>query len=215
MTLADINLDEQDHLVLEDVSWDFYEQLLAKLDDEGRHIRVTFDNGRLEMMSPLPKHGRWQFQIVRLVGDLCLERNIEFVSGGDTTFRNKAKRVGLEPDACFYFTNCNAFKKIDGAWNAKRHPAPDLAIEVEATRKAIAKQPIYAKLGIKELWRFDGKRLQVLVLDSADQFQPSTSSAAFPFLPMQEFEAFLHRFDKESDLTVIRAFQQWVRTLPK
>jgi Uma2 family endonuclease len=215
MTLADIDLDAQDHIVLEDVSWEFYEQLLAKLDDEGRHLHVTYDNGRLEMMSPLPKHGRWESQIVRLVGDLCVERNIEFASGGDTTFRNKARRVGLEPDACFYFTNCDAFKNIDGAWDAKKHPAPDLVIEVEATRKSIAKQPIYAKLGIKELWRFDGKRLHVLVLDSEGNFQPSISSAVFPFLPMQDFEAFLHRFDKESDIAVIRAFRQWVRSLPQ
>jgi Uma2 family endonuclease len=213
MTLADINLDEQDHVVLEDVTWSFYERLLEEIDSQGRRIRVTYDQGRLEMMSPLPQHDRIEYWIGHLIGLLCAEKNIDFTPGGGTTFRSKAKQIGLEPDGCFFFTNSEVFDNLETAWDPKQHPAPDLAIEVDITRKSIAKQPIYAKLGIKELWRFDGKRLSVLILDSTGAYQLSASSTAFPFLPMQEFESFLHRFGKENNLTVIRAFQQWARSL--
>lgn len=42
-------------LILTDVSWNEYEQLLTELGD-CRGVRVTFDRGRLEVMSPSLNH---------------------------------------------------------------------------------------------------------------------------------------------------------------
>ncbi|HEX8523126.1 MAG TPA: Uma2 family endonuclease [Tepidisphaeraceae bacterium] len=212
MTLADIDLDPHQHFVLEDVSWEFYEHLLEEVADG--HTRVTYCDGSLEMMSPLPKHDRTGFRIGILIALMCVERDIQYVPGGSTTFRDKAKRIGLEPDGCFFLTNGEAFNQIEGSWDPAVHPAPDLAIEIEITRKAVAKQPIYGKLGIKELWRYDGKHIHVLLLSESGEYRQSSTSAAFAFLPMQQFEKFLHRFDKESEVTVIRDFQKWVRAMP-
>lgn len=39
---------DQQHLVMHDVPWSFYEDLLAQI--ESRPLRVTFDHGRLEIM---------------------------------------------------------------------------------------------------------------------------------------------------------------------
>lgn len=50
--------DEQQHIVLHDVSWEFYERLLDEL--ENRPIQVTFDDGRLEMMAPPHVHEVWK-----------------------------------------------------------------------------------------------------------------------------------------------------------
>src|SRR5206468_1148298 len=47
-------IDEHQHMVLDDVSWNFYEQVLKEIGN--RPIRVTFDDGRLEIMSPLREH---------------------------------------------------------------------------------------------------------------------------------------------------------------
>ena len=54
----------EDHLVLEDVSWEFYEMLLQQTQE--RHLRITYDEGRLELMSPLPRHER----VKQIVGEL-------------------------------------------------------------------------------------------------------------------------------------------------
>src|SRR5207302_1485169 len=88
------------HLVLRDVSWDLYEHMLQELGDT--HLRMTYDNGTLEMMSPLPKHERWGSWIGRLIELMCLERSIEIECLGSTTFANKAKKKGFEPDKCYY-----------------------------------------------------------------------------------------------------------------
>src|SRR5579872_428393 len=98
-TLAQANIPE--HIVLNGVSWAYYEQTLKEIGD--RPIRVAYLDGMMELMSPLPEHGRGAFAIGDLVSHLTLECDISRISFGVTTFRRKAKAVGAEPDACFYF----------------------------------------------------------------------------------------------------------------
>src|SRR5439155_19201164 len=121
----------------------------------------------------------------------------------------------LEPDNSFYLEHWQAAHQMEGPFDPAMHPPPDLAIEIDISRRSIAKEPIYAALGVPELWRFDGKRLQVMVVNSEGKYQTKPSSATFAFLPMAEFERFIQRFRDENDTTVLRAFQQWVRTLRK
>jgi Uma2 family endonuclease len=42
-------------LVLLDYSWEDYERLLDDLSDR-RRLRISYDRGRLEIMTPLPEH---------------------------------------------------------------------------------------------------------------------------------------------------------------
>src|SRR3954465_4937438 len=99
-TTAAIRLADQQHIVLDDVSWEFYEHLRREIGD--RHIWVTYDDGTLEIMSPLPKHEIWKSWIGRLIDLMCLERSIPMECLGSTTFRTSAKKKGLEPDNCYY-----------------------------------------------------------------------------------------------------------------
>ena len=66
-----ISLDEVQHLVLEDASWNLYETLLKEIGD--RPIRMTYDDGRLEIMSPLPEHEDPKKFIGRMIEMLTLE----------------------------------------------------------------------------------------------------------------------------------------------
>src|SRR4051812_24072864 len=142
---------EVQHIVLDDVSWAFYEHVLKEIGD--RQIRVTYDDGRIEIMSPLSEHEMAKKPIARLLEMLTFVLDIEICSSGSTTFRRKEKRKGLEPDECYFFGE-NAVK-IRGVrrWNPKKHPPPDLAIEVDITSRSIDREPIYAALGVRELWR--------------------------------------------------------------
>src|SRR5207237_5833476 len=54
-------------LVVHQLSWDDYELLLERL-AERRSLRVDYDSGRLEIVSPSSKHGRHE----KLIGDLVL-----------------------------------------------------------------------------------------------------------------------------------------------
>lgn len=214
MTLsADIPLDGQQHIVLEDVSWELYEHLLREVGD--RPIRMTYDDGRLEIMSPLPKHDRWSRRIGSLIHLTCVELNIPMVPLGSTTFRDAAKKKGLEPVECFYIRHWQAAMKMEEAFDPATDPPPDLAVEVDITRRSVARQPVYAALGVPELWRFDGRKLTVLALGTNGQYEVRPGSLSFPFLPVAELEQFISRLRAENDTAVMRSFQQWVRTLPK
>lgn len=204
------SVSDQQHMVLHEVSWQFYEHLLDEIGD--RPIRVTFDNGSLEMMAPLPLHERWKKYIARMIELLCVELDIEIDTLGSTTFRREDLAKGLEPDECYYLQHAEEIhgKKV---LDLTADPPPDLAVEVEITRRSVPRHPVYAALGVPELWTFDGRRLLVRPLGSDRVYHATKSSLAFPFLPMDRFEEFLLRMGDERQATVLRQFRKWVSSL--
>ena len=76
-------LDDVQHLLLEDVTWELYERLLQAVGN--RPIRLTFDEGRLEIMSPLPAHegvkefiGQMIENVRRWLGFGCKHRSLNW-----------------------------------------------------------------------------------------------------------------------------------------
>lgn len=206
-----IPLSEQQHLVLDGMSWGFYERLLEDIGD--RPIRVTFDKGSIEIIPPLPEHEWVKEAIGALLDLMTVERGISMARFGSTTFRRPDLERGLEPDKCYYLGNAHRVRGMR-EFDPTVHPAPDLAIEVDITHRSIAREPIYAALGVPELWRFDGQHLTVLVLNDQRVYDRRDASLAFPFLPMKEIEAFLLRMGQEDQNTVLREFRQWSAGLP-
>lgn len=198
------------HIVLEDVSWDQYEALLEQ--NAEQHFQLTFDQGRLEIMSPLPKH-EWVKQLVgAMVTLIALERNIPMRQLGQTTFRQRQLRKGLEPDQCYYVQN---EKKIRGRNDLDFNidPVPDLAIEADVTSRSIDRLPIYAALGVAEIWRHDGQQLNCLHLNSAGTYEPAEMSLAFPFLRVAELNRFLKMWSGMEETALLRAFRDWIREI--
>jgi Uma2 family endonuclease len=207
---ASIPLSQQQHLYFDGASWEFYERLLNELAD--RSMRVTFSDGSIEIMPPLPEH-EWVKEVIgSLIDVVTLERNIPIARFGSTTLRRSDRQKGLEPDKCYYLKNAarvRGMREFDSAI----HPPPDLAIEVDITRRSIEREPIYAALGVPELWRYDGQRLKVLILSQSGTYQESITSAAFPFLPMQQFEHYIQAMGREDQTAVLRQFKEWVASL--
>jgi Uma2 family endonuclease len=193
------------------VPWSFYEDVLAAADD--RPLRVTFDDGSIEMMAPLPEHEAPREAIGALIDVLVVERGIPSARFGSTTFRRQDRRKGLEPDKCYYFTNASRVRGMK-QFDSTIHPPPDLAIEIDITSRSVLREPVYAGLGVTELWRYDGKRLTVLLLHASGKYTATSTSMLFSFLPMDRFEAFIHRMESEEQTKVLREFRDWVRALP-
>jgi Uma2 family endonuclease len=210
MTLASVDISPHvdQHIVFDDVSWDFYEHLLREVGNGA--IRITYDRGRLEIMSPLPKHERWGEWIGRLIELMCLERSIPVESLGSTTFRNRAKRGGLEPDQCFYIANADRAREINDAFDPATDPPPDLAVEIDITRRSIDREPIYAALRVPELWRFDGEHLTALHRSAKGKYVKRARSLSFPFLNVAEFERFVLRMNDKDQIRVLREFREQV-----
>ncbi len=73
---------------------------------------------------------------------------------GNSTFRRPGFDGGFEPDNCYYVdTDVDAFAGM----TPEELPAPDLAIEVEVSNDVLARLPIYAAVGVGEVWRANGE----------------------------------------------------------
>jgi Uma2 family endonuclease len=194
-------------MVLRDVTWEEFERILEDL-GEHRAARVAYDRGILEIMSPLPEHESDKETISDLVKALLEEFDIEFLTLGSTTFKNKAMAQGIEPDQCFYIQNeakVRGKKRLDLAID----PPPDLALEIDLTSRTHT--GIYAKLGVPELWRFEKGRLQINVLQDGEYIDV-TESRIFPGLPLKEtIEQYAIQIVQNGRNRTIRQFRSWVR----
>jgi Uma2 family endonuclease len=201
-------------VLLDGIRWETYEALLADLSD--RKIRLTYDRGSLEIMAPLYRHEKYAEILGRLAVILAEELNIEFVAAGSTTFRQKAKRRGLEADRSYYVQHAAAIiGKLD--IDLKVDPPPDLAIEMDVTSSSLDRMGIYGSLGVPEVWRFDGEEFQVWRRKRDGSYRRATASAAFPTLPVAKVLPLLDELAPLGGLAMTRALRAWVRAnaMPK
>ena len=196
-----------EQLLMTDVSWQMYEQLLEEL-EEHSGWRINYSQGILEIMVPLPEHEDDKIVISNLVEILLEELDIEFRSLGSTTFKSESMKQGLEADNCFYIENEAAIrgkKRIDLAVE----PPPDLAIEIDITSRTRLNN--YQTLGVRELWRFDGKKLEINVLQEG-QYVKVSESPHFPGFPLaQKLPEYLEKSKIEGRNKTMKAFRAWVR----
>jgi len=196
-------------VTLWDVSWEFYERFLAEFQD--RYVPHTYDEGVLEIMSPVGlEHERPKKLLSRLVETLTEELDIPLLCVGSLTLRSRRKAKGIEPDECFYIAR-EADMRRQPNYDPDRDPPPDLAIEVDWTHASLPRMPVYAKLGVPEVWRYADELLTVYCLTPDGEYVVSESSAAFPTLPLNEFRQFVRRDPNIDETTWIRRFREWVR----
>lgn len=195
-------------ILLRDISWDYYEQTLRET--EGQHLYITYFQGTMELLPPSNLHERYKSIIGRLIETLALELLIRIIPCGSTTWRRSEATAGIEPDESYYIQN-EPLVRDNFHIEMATDPPPDLAVEMDYTHHAIDRMRVYAALGVPEIWRFDGKRLEVLTLSGSASYQPAMRSLAFPFLPMAEFEQFLLTAAEHPPDDIAFLFQDCVR----
>lgn len=198
----------EQRFVMHAVDWRTYELLLEVIGN--RAIRVTYDRGVLELMSPSDEHERFKRLIGRLLETMTFELNIPIRSQGSTTWKRESLDRGLEPDECYYIQS-EPLLRGRNAIDLEIDPPPDLAVEVEMTRSALDRMGVYAALGVPEVWRFNGDAMRVFELDANGHYVAREGSVAFPFLPLGELTRFLSERDTTDETTWIRRFAVWVR----
>jgi Uma2 family endonuclease len=212
MTLASppISPAVEHRVVLDGVSWETYQSLLNDLRDR-RRVRLTYDSGWLEIMTVSQRHESVKKLVARLIEAYADAAEITVEGFGSATYARKDLQKGLEPDECYYIQHAadvTGKTKFDFAVD----PPPDLAIEIEVTRRVVPRQPIYAALGVPELWRFDGRRLIPMCLTDDGKYSPAQCSLAFPDLPMEQLNRFLAIGLSSGQSAAVKALRQWLRT---
>jgi Uma2 family endonuclease len=202
----------EQRFLLHDVSWDFYEALLQEIGD--RAIRVTYDRGDLELMSPSGEHEHCKWIIGRFIETMADELEMPFRSGGSTTFRSKRHKKGLEADECYYLGAQSMARRKARAARSKLI-GPDVAVEIDISRGSIERLEVYAALKVKEVWRYNGKTLKVHVLKPSGQYQPVDRSPTFPWLPLEDVSRFLDQRDELDDSSLVRGFRRHIQAILK
>jgi Uma2 family endonuclease len=193
-------------LRIDDVSWEGYEQLLADL-GEGYTARIFYDKGRMEIMVPASTHEKPKSILHTLVTALSDELDIDVESLGSTTLKSEIKAKGAEPDDSFYIQNARlVIGKED--LDLKQDPPPDLVVERDRTNASLDKFPIYAGLGIPEIWRLARRSVEIHLLVE-DCYEPSETSRAFPFLSALTLSEFLAQGLAEGERKAARDFRLW------
>ena len=193
-----IALSPGSHLLIPNVTWEQYEDLLAELGEERRIPRINYCNGTLELMSPLPAYERPHRIIGYIVTAILDAQRREWEDFGSTTFK-KSKRAGLEPDTCFYIQNAERVRDLQ-RMDMTQDPPPDLAIEADVTSKTTLEA--YAVLQVPEVWIYDNGKLKIHLLQNGE-YQESAISPTFPDVAIAEIIPQL----------VQQAFQQGTSTM--
>jgi Uma2 family endonuclease len=196
-------------LRLNGVSWEEYEELLSQMGDNMPGYRVSYDCGRLEIMSPRSDHEQPKDFILRLAQVFSEGADITLETFGSTTYRRRSKLKGAEPDTSFYVQNA---ARVIGRQilDFETDPPPDVVVEIDTTNESSGKFPIYAALGVPEIWLYDGHRMLFYQLTGQDYAEVS-HSPAFPSLPAEVLTQFLERSKTEGQTAALKAFRQWAR----
>lgn len=196
-------------LLLDNVDWRTYSRLLRTF-AERPSIRLTYDRGRLEIMSPLTGHEGNARLLERFVTILTEELGLPLAPGGSTTFRRRDKRRGLEPDNCYWIAN-EARVRGKERINLAKDPPPDLAHEIDATKSSLNRMAIYAALKVPEVWRWRKHVLTFHILDAQGKYQVSETSLAFPGLTPSDLQTFLALIGQMDHNAIGRKFREWVK----
>ena len=201
-------------LVLQDVPWDDYEQLLDDLVDRPG-VRATYDQGRLEIMSPRQEHEASKEFIIALVRALSEELDAGLESYGSTTWKRKKDVKGTEADACFYIANAQRVigkREIDLSVD----PPPDLVVEIDVTNESLSKFPIYSTFGVPEIWRYDSKRHRSVMYElRGKSYAEITASRFFPILTVDVLADFVEQSKTQGQKTALAAFRRWAHKRQK
>lgn len=198
----------EQRVLLRNISWETYERLLEERGDNSAP-RFTYDRGELEIMSPSPEHEALNRSIALLVEFLAAELGIDVYDLGSTTFRREDLERGFEPDSCFYIENEERVRgktRIDLSVD----PPPDLVIEIDITSPSFSKLPIYAQIGVPEVWRYDGERLKILVLEGSD-YMETPESAVFPPVTSSVLSDFVEKSKTTRRTVWLEAVRGWAR----
>jgi Uma2 family endonuclease len=198
-----------DRVMLYSVSWEQFEKILEDLGDH-RIARIAYDNGTLEIMTPLPEHEYFKEVFGDAVKDAADELDIDYASYGSTTWRKQIKMAGLEPDNCFYFQNEAIVRGRLDLDLRKGDPPPDLALEIDITHKSLDRFPIYARLEVPELWCYDNGELKIYHLRDSLYIEAETS-LALPQLPIKELPQIIEHHRAEGRRAVRKAVRAWAR----
>ncbi len=206
--VSDISPAPGQHIILDGISWETYERLVSDCQDS-HAAHLSYDRGVLEIMVLSFRQETINRTLAHLVSLVAEELQIDTVHAGSTTFKRQDIARGFEPDSCSYIQHeglVSGKTEID----LSRDPPPDLVIEIDISSSSLNKFPVYARMGVPEVWRCDGTRVFFFVL-SSEQYESAQESRALPSLSSSVATEFLEASTKLKSTAWTRRVREWAR----
>lgn len=194
-------------ILLVGVNWSNFEAILDEL-GEHRSSRISYYQGTLEIMTPLPEHERVKIILGDLLKVLMDELKFNWESLGSTTFKREDMGVGIEPDDCFYIQNSERMIGRDRI-DLSVDPPPDLAIEIDVTSKTNLRA--YEALQVPEIWRYEQGKILIYLLQEGKYIESNVSVIFNKFQIKEGMSQFLEMSKTRGTSKTLRAFREWVR----
>ncbi|HEX8282206.1 MAG TPA: Uma2 family endonuclease [Pyrinomonadaceae bacterium] len=197
-------------LELPDVDWDEYEHLLTQMESFHPGHRLSYDSGRLIIVSPKREHEFFKAFVSRVVHALAEELSLNIEATGATTLRRGKLMKGVEADESFYVQNA---ARIIGhlELDLDVDPPPDVAVEIDMSHDSLDKFPIYAALGVPEIWRYDGQSTRFYKL-AGESYEMIQNSIALPSLTAEDLTQYLEQSKTEGQTAALKAFRRMLRS---
>lgn len=205
-SLRQIRLVPDSAMVMAAPSWAAYQHLLRDLGDN-RPSRIAYAGGELEVRMPGVLHELLSRVLAAVVATLAEELGLEFNDFGSAGLEDSSSQSAVEPDGCFYLQNAQQGQGFAVDISAI---APDLVIEVDIASRSQRRLPIYAALGVAEIWLYRQEQLEIL-RRLGGGYEAQVSSVAFPTVSARQLNQWLALRQTGTDLTVIRAVREFCR----
>ena len=205
-------------LTLRKVDWATY----CRLRDEpsnGR-LRMSYLDGTLILMSPQYIHDSKSRRIEQVIDMVATALGIPCQGTRTSTLSREQpgprKGSSKEPDSGFYFGENEPRMRTKEVIDLGVDPPPDLAIEVDHKADSAVALPIYARLGVPEVWRYDvrTKRLWFGRL-AGDSCEPIDRSLNLPKLTPALVLQALERADEMGESAWRGWLLDWARGQPE
>ena len=215
---------------LHDVDWEAYCRL--RDDPSNDHLRMTYLDGTLTIMSPDPIHEEAADLLGLVVRGTAAGSGLAIKGLRTTTLRRgtaPGKGSGKDPDNAFYIgphvEPMSSFRKRrkgrqgpQGQLDLDVDRPPDLAIEVDNSRDSAGSMPAYARLGVPEVWRYDvvDDTIRFLRLGPEGYSEVERSPSLPKLTPALVIQALdlldaMPVYDEVAYLDLVR---EWARALP-
>jgi Uma2 family endonuclease len=171
---------------LKGITYDVYVKIRDARGNDG--LRMAYHDGVLEIMSPEFRHDRAGRRLLLLVYAYCKVFEVPCEPAGSTTFHKglpgQLKGKGKEADESFYI----GAAAVDAIGDKESldltvDPPPSLWVEIDNRGSSLASLPLYAGLGVPEVWRYrPRKRTLWFGRLTGEEYREVAESAALPGL---------------------------------
>jgi Uma2 family endonuclease len=185
--------DTTQRIILPRIQWCTYARLLEERGNS-HAVLLTYDQGTLELMAPSLSHEHTNRVLAMIVETAALTYGVDLYPAGSTTFTREDLARGFEPDSCYYIAHA-ATVRGKPTIDLLTDPPPDLVIDIDMTRTSLDKFPLYAAIGVPEVWRYSGDNLTIACLH--DQvYETAEASLIWPRLTARQITTWVQQYDQ-------------------